>query len=166
MRTMNLTINGDDYVAIPKSDFTRLIRGKGKAEVEREVGTIDALAHTRRALGRNLKAAREHAGLTQAQLADKLGKAQTTVSGSESGNIRVSEKYVANVLKACGLPKDWKAPSSTRIVTDAPSDFKGYGEMLFSDSQGKTQERVVNAQKTDRTRSSGRVYTRSKSHVK
>ncbi len=101
MRTVAITIEGDEYVAVPKADYLRLV-GK-KAD------TVDALEYVLGALGRNLKAAREHAGLTQAQLAKKLGKAQTTVSGSESGKIRVSEKYVAKLLKVCGLPADWKA---------------------------------------------------------
>jgi hypothetical protein len=34
------------------------------------------------------------------------------VSGAESGTISVSERYVAAVLKACGLPTDWSAPKA------------------------------------------------------
>jgi len=102
MRTVTLHIDGDEYVALPKADYLRLV---GKVAP----GAVDALEYVLGALGRNLKAAREHAGFTQAQLAKKVGKAQTTVSGSESGKIRVSEKYVAKVLKVCGLPVDWKA---------------------------------------------------------
>jgi hypothetical protein len=30
------------------------------------------------------------------------------VSGAESGAVRIGARYVAAVLKACGLPKDWK----------------------------------------------------------
>lgn len=102
MRTVNLTIEGTEYVAIPRRDYLRLVGGAG--------GTADALPFVLGALGRNLKAAREHAGLTQAELAKKLKKAQATVSGSENGKIQVSEKYVAKLLKVCGLPSDWKAP--------------------------------------------------------
>jgi DNA-binding XRE family transcriptional regulator len=101
MRNVNLTIDGHEYVAIPRADYLHL--------VGEESETVDALEYVLGALGRNLKAAREYAGYTQAQLAKKLGRAQTTVSGSESGKIRVSEKYVAKVLKVCGLPTDWKA---------------------------------------------------------
>jgi ribosome-binding protein aMBF1 (putative translation factor) len=88
--------------ALPKVDYERLVRS-----VTPE--TVDALEYVLGALGRNLKAARESAGLTQAQLAKKLGKAQTTVSGSENGKTQVSDKYVAKVLKVCGPPHDWKA---------------------------------------------------------
>lgn len=105
MSNVTLTIDGTEYVALPKADYLRLVRG---ADEE----TVDALEFTRKAIGDNLRAAREHAGLTQAQLAKKLKKAQATVSGSEAGKIRVSEAYVAKVLKVCGLPADWKA--STR----------------------------------------------------
>jgi hypothetical protein len=42
------------------------------------------------------------------------------VSGAESGAVHVGEKYVAAVLEACGLPKDWKAPKRAK-----KSDGKG-----------------------------------------
>jgi transcriptional regulator with XRE-family HTH domain len=103
MRKVTLTIDGDDYVALPKADYLRLVEGAGEK-------TVDALEFTLISLGRNLKTAREHAGLSQAELAKKLGKAQTTVSQAEAGKIRVSEKYVLGVLSACGLPDDWRAP--------------------------------------------------------
>jgi ribosome-binding protein aMBF1 (putative translation factor) len=100
MRTVQLTIEGLEYVAIPRADYLRLVDSDEP---------VEAVPFTLGALGRNLKAAREHAGFSQAQLAKKLGKAQTTVSGSENGKVQVSEKYVAKVLKVCGLPEDWKA---------------------------------------------------------
>lgn len=102
MRTVTLKIDGDEYVALPKVDYLRLV---GEAPEE----TVDAMSFTLAALGRNLKAAREHAGLTQAELAKKLKKAQATVSGSENGKIRVGAAYVRKVLKVCGLPENWKA---------------------------------------------------------
>jgi ribosome-binding protein aMBF1 (putative translation factor) len=101
MRNVTITIDGTEYVALPKAEYLRLVRGD----------TVDALEFTLRALGHNLRAAREHAGLTQSQLAKKLRKAQATVSASEAGKIRVSEAYVLKVLKICGLPANWKAPS-------------------------------------------------------
>jgi ribosome-binding protein aMBF1 (putative translation factor) len=103
MRKIELTVDGDVYVAIPRAEYLHLI---GEPEEE----TVDALAFTRATLGHNLRAAREHAGLTQAELSKKLKKAQTTVSQSEAGKISVSAAYVAKVLKVCGLPVDWKAP--------------------------------------------------------
>jgi ribosome-binding protein aMBF1 (putative translation factor) len=87
---------------IPRAEYLRLTAGGGEE-------TVEALPAVLAILGRNLKAAREHAGFTQAELAAKLKKSQATVSGSESGKIRVSEKYVAKLLKVCGLPSDWKA---------------------------------------------------------
>lgn len=103
MQKITLQIDGDEYVAVPKADYLRLV---GNAPPH----TVDALEYVLGALGRNLKAARVSAGLTQAQLAKRLDKAQTTVSGSENGKTQVSDKYVARVLKVCGLPPNWKAP--------------------------------------------------------
>lgn len=104
MRTITLTIDGEEFVALPKADYLRLSERAGESP-----GTVDALEYTRSALGRSLKAAREHAGLTQAELAVKLKKAQPTVSAAEAGRIAVSEDYVKSVLKACKLPAGWRA---------------------------------------------------------
>lgn len=98
-----MTIDGKEYVAIPRADYLRMTGGK---DLE---GAVDAVEYTRRSLGKTLRAAREAAGLTQAGLAEKLGKAQPMVSGAETGTVRVGERYVAAVLKACGLPPGWKA---------------------------------------------------------
>lgn len=45
--------------------------------------------------------------LPQSELAAKIEKSQSMVSGSEAGRIRVNDRYVALVFKACGLPKEW-----------------------------------------------------------
>jgi DNA-binding XRE family transcriptional regulator len=103
MRTVQLTIDGTEYVAVPKADYLRLVGGDAEFS--------EAETFTRGALGRSLRAAREHAGITQADLAKKVRKAQGTVSAAENGTIRVGESYVKSVLKACGLPEDWTAPA-------------------------------------------------------
>ena len=58
-------------------------------------------------LGQNLLAARKTANLTQKELTEKIGRAQSTVSMAEKGKIRVSTAYVKAVLRACGVPLDW-----------------------------------------------------------
>jgi transcriptional regulator with XRE-family HTH domain len=52
--------------------------------------------------------------VTQAELAEELGKSQPMVSGAENGSISVSARYVETVLRACGLPKDWTGPKASR----------------------------------------------------
>jgi len=99
-----LQMNGQEFVVLPRAEYDRLVSGAGAP-------ANAALDYTLAALGRDLKAAREHAGLTQTELAKKLKKSQAAVSGAEAGKIRVSAAYVAKVLKACGLPADWKAPA-------------------------------------------------------
>ncbi len=96
-----LTIGGVEYVVVPRGDYL-----KHAGTLPR--GSVEAHTHIRASIAGGLRAAREHAGLTQGQLAEKLGKSQTMVSLSEAGRERIGEKYVAAVLKACGLPKDWK----------------------------------------------------------
>ncbi len=91
-----------EYVVVPRAEYARL---RSLAGVD--AGAVDALAYGRSSIGKTLRAAREKAGLTQAELAQKLGKSQPMVSGAESGTINVSERYAAAVLRACKLPKDW-----------------------------------------------------------
>lgn len=98
-----LKLDGKDYVILPRHEYERLL---GKAPPD----AVDAVEAARAAIARDLKAARKHAGLTQGQLAEKLGVGQPMVSGAEGGRISVGEDYVHRVLKACGLPKHWKAP--------------------------------------------------------
>jgi ribosome-binding protein aMBF1 (putative translation factor) len=105
---VSLSIDGKEYTALPRSDYLRLV---GKKELE---GAVDASDYARRSLGATLRAAREAAGLSQAELAKRLKKSQPMVSGAEGGAVHVGARYVAAVLKACGLPKDWKAPRPRR----------------------------------------------------
>jgi transcriptional regulator with XRE-family HTH domain len=78
------------------------------------IGTVDAHSFVRQSIGADLRAAREHAKLRQAELAERMGKSQTMVSQAESGTARVSERYLRAVLKACGLPEDWSGPKSVK----------------------------------------------------
>lgn len=103
MPAVTLNLDGKDYVVLPKNEYYRLL---GKAPPD----AVDALAFARAAIARDLKAARKQAGLTQAELAAALAVGQPMVSGAEGGRIDVGEAYIKRVLKACRLPKDWKAP--------------------------------------------------------
>lgn len=101
-KVTELNLDGRAYVVLPKAEYLRLRKGESLAE------TVDALGYADAAIARNLRAAREKAGLTQEQLAEKLGKSQAMVSQAEAGKTSVGERYVAAVLKACKLPRDWR----------------------------------------------------------
>lgn len=92
-----------EYVILPKAEYLRLRQGAGLP-----ADSVDAVEYARASIGATLRAAREEAKLSQAALAQRLGKSQPMISGAESGSISVSDRYVTAVLKACGLPKDWK----------------------------------------------------------
>jgi DNA-binding XRE family transcriptional regulator len=104
--TAELELGGKTYVILPKADYLRLCG--------LPPGTVEAIPFARASIGRALRAAREHAGLTQETLAAKMRKSQTMIARSESGQLSVGEKYVAAVLKACRLPKDWKPSKAAR----------------------------------------------------
>ncbi|HEY3271833.1 MAG TPA: DUF2442 domain-containing protein [Geothrix sp.] len=61
-----------------------------------------------KALAPRLRAARSQAGLTQAQLAQRMGRSQALVSLAERGALRIGTPYLRAVLDACGLPDDWQ----------------------------------------------------------
>ena len=96
-----LTIQGTEYVVIPRAEYLKQV---GIVPP----GSVEATAYARASVAEGLRSARETAGLTQNELAEKLGKSQTMVSQAESGRERIGARYVAAVLRACGLPKDWK----------------------------------------------------------
>lgn len=111
-----LIIGGAEYVVIPKAEYLRL--------QDLPPGTVDARAVARRSIADGLREAREHAGLTQAELAARLGKSQTMVSQAESGAARVSERYARAVLEACGLPEDWSGPDAKKTSAKAKKRTK------------------------------------------
>lgn len=107
--TQTIKLGKTEYVIIPKAEYLRL---QGMAGVP--VGSVDAVGHARGSIGTTLKAAREHAGLTQEGLAKALKKSQALVSAAELGTTSVGETYVRAVLKACKLPDNWTGPKARR----------------------------------------------------
>jgi transcriptional regulator with XRE-family HTH domain len=105
-----LQIDGKEYVVIPKAEYERLT-GTASEGVLKDAGQT-----MREMLARDLRKARETAGLTQEQLAEKLGVGQPMVSAAESGKSKVGERYVKRVLKACKLPADWVPPKEVGLV--------------------------------------------------
>ena len=97
-----IRLGGAEYVIVPKADYLKMSERAGIP-----AGAVDAREYMRSSLSASLKKARESAKLTQEELAERLGVSQTMVSGAEGGRVKVSERYVRNVLKACGLPEDW-----------------------------------------------------------
>ncbi len=97
-------IDDVEYVILPKTELD-ILRG-----VIPE-GSVEAVPYAIKSIARALRVARQTPGLTQAQLAAKLHKSQAMVSAAENGRVRVGERYVKAVLRACGLPADWKPPA-------------------------------------------------------
>jgi hypothetical protein len=108
-RAQTIKLGRNEYVIVPKGEYLRLRDIAGVP-----TGSVDAIEYARASIGTTLKAAREHAGLTQAELAKALKKSQPMVSGAESGSISVSARYVATVLRACHLPEGWVGPGGSK----------------------------------------------------
>jgi DNA-binding XRE family transcriptional regulator len=97
----SITLGGVEYVVVPRATFAAL------AGAELPSGAVDPSDARRRRLGARLRAAREHAGLTQAQLAGRIRRSQSMVASAEAGRFGVGGRYASAVLAACGLPADW-----------------------------------------------------------
>lgn len=68
-----------------------------------------------------IKAARRHAGLTQAQLAKLVGIDQASISDLERGRSQRSS-YNASIAKACGVSAIWIESGAGQMVPDRPED--------------------------------------------
>jgi transcriptional regulator with XRE-family HTH domain len=96
----SIHIGGIEFVLVPCAEYARL-RDKGpRLAVDRPRNGVGVAA-------RRLRDARRQAGLTQAALAERLGRSQSTVSQAESGLARIGERYVGSVLAACQLDANW-----------------------------------------------------------
>jgi len=119
MPTLLETPNGERFTIIPEADYFELLRQVHAevslpASVMDESDLVDADDFVAVNLGRDLRAARMAAGLTQGQLARRMRKSQSLVSAAERGAIEVGVHYVERVLKACRLPANWK-PATTGL---------------------------------------------------
>jgi transcriptional regulator with XRE-family HTH domain len=63
-----------------------------------------------------VRRARKDAGITQAELARRLGKSQAFVSQAESGATRIGPRYVDAVLRACG----WTGERDVLTQSESP----------------------------------------------
>jgi len=75
-----IPIAGTEYVIIPKAEFQSLHRKAGVP-----TGSVEALEYGRGILGARLREAREHAQLTQTELAQKLRKSQALSAVPKAG---------------------------------------------------------------------------------
>lgn len=113
-----LEIHGERFAIIPEADYLNLLKrlaGDEEAPLPASLFSEDELEDEEKAftelLGQRLRAARNAARLTQAQLAKKLRKSQALVSAAERGTTEVGTRYMELVLKACKLPSNWKPPA-------------------------------------------------------
>ncbi|QQE82910.1 XRE family transcriptional regulator [Pseudomonas putida] len=71
-------------------------------------------------LSERIRAARLHAGLTQRDLAEKIGIAQTAISQLESGKTQRSS-YLMAIASTCGVSSAWLAEGWGTMLRDAAS---------------------------------------------
>lgn len=67
---------------------------------------MDAAPTTPTTLARLIKTARVDAGLTQVDLAAKIGTVQSTISAWESGKAKPNTAYILDLARATGTDRD------------------------------------------------------------
>lgn len=128
---------------VAKSEYLRLageIAPDGESSPAKSTAT-KALATKAMVTSQRLFAARRAAGLTQATLAERLGKSQTFVSLAEAGAANVGERYVKDVLSACKLPAGWGAPKKPRRVRKTPEQLEPHEIAGFDPETMRAVER-------------------------
>ncbi len=80
-------------------------------------------------VGSTIRAAREAAGLTQAQLAERSGTSQATLSAYEHGRKMPSAETLGRVLAATGS-RLVVEPASRPVVSPGPGRLQQLGETL------------------------------------
>ena len=98
MQVSTLMIDGDQFAVIPWGEYQKLVSDQPHQPHQPEAVTAPSDR-----LRRAIRTARSKAGLTQAQLAKRLRITQATVSRAEAGRIRVSDAYLRDVMRVCGV---------------------------------------------------------------
>jgi transcriptional regulator with XRE-family HTH domain len=77
------------------------------------------------AIGKVLREARQHAGLTQQELADRIGKSKQAISRAEYGHHYPSLPTILDLARACGI-----SPAQIFVkVADEMGEECGSGKM-------------------------------------
>jgi transcriptional regulator with XRE-family HTH domain len=80
-------------------------------EIEMTRGINEVETRIRQVVGNNVKAAREYAGLSQRELAEKAGIGQAYLSQCESGRWNIGIDNIARIARVTGfLPHDLVHP--------------------------------------------------------
>lgn len=96
-----------------------------------------------------IKEARERKGLTQAELAAKLGVAQNTFCGYENGNHDPKSNKLAIIAKECDTTVDYlvgktEDPNSYDKIEKSPEP-EGSGEQISMDESNRLFDALVSA---------------------
>lgn len=116
---VRLDLEGVEYLLIAKGAYVQWRDAQGGDASERGSG---ARPRGLKEIARRLREARRAAGLSQVDLARKLGKSQAFVSQTENARVRVGDRYLSSVLRACGLPDDGDAGQLDRNELDGEAE--------------------------------------------
>lgn len=95
-----------------------------------------------------IKSARKHAGLTQAELASRVGVTQASISDLERGK-SASSTFTATLAKACRVSAEWLATGEGQMFSDSlESDVPSNTPLSFS--MDTTHENVTPSQESHR----------------
>jgi len=129
----SIEIGGVQCLIVPAADYEAL---RERAQSADERAPMPALRKPRD-IARTLRDARRTAGISQRQLAERLGRSQSMVSQAERGSARLGERYLRAVLDACGQSDSWVASASREAIEDELVSAK-----LSPAEQAEERERI------------------------
>jgi len=84
-------------------------------------------------IGKAIKTLRDKKGISQSELADKIGLSQTSLSQIETGDKNPSEKTLEKIAKALDSSVAFIKLASVDIKTDVPEGQREFFNELFPD---------------------------------
>ena len=81
-------------------------------------------------LGERVKAIREHYGLSQTQLAQKINRTPGFISDIETGKSRVSEQTIKAICLFSGVNKEWLVSGTGEMGCGVAADKAGIGKRI------------------------------------
>jgi phage repressor protein C with HTH and peptisase S24 domain len=89
-----------------------------------------------------VKAARKYAGLTQGELAEKIGIKQASISDLERGK-SASSSYTASIARACGVSPYWLETGQGEMLSDSKDPTGGMENVVLLPTQQANEFQIV-----------------------
>jgi transcriptional regulator with XRE-family HTH domain len=142
--------NGSCYIGITIADYdmrSKDISSRDKSQPQNEIA--EKIVGTGIAMRDRLKGFREKNGLTQAQMAGKLGIPQNTYSNYENAKREIPLELLAKMRTAYGIDLNWLLTGENLNLRVEPSQNEGLAELKAELEKCKAERDIYKKQYED-----------------